>query len=127
MDQTIVAKLIEKAKLASETAYCPTSENPVGACVLTQNGMLFSGCNIELSSFAGSLGAMEVALSKAISEGATSIRMVVNYCDKEISFPTGAEREFMKEFAEKATIICATNGKFEQFQMRELLPFSMKN
>ena len=127
MDQSMVEKLIAKAKFASETAYCPNSEMPVGACVLTQNGMVFTGCNIEISSYAGSLGAIEVALSKAISEGATSIRMVVNYCGSALFFPTGCEREFMKEFTSNATIICATDGHYEQFQMRELLPFSLKN
>jgi len=127
MEQIMVDKLIAKARQASEKAYCPNSETPVGACVLTQNGMVFTGCNIEISAYAGSLGAMEVALSKAISEGATAIRMVVNFCERELVFPSGSEREFMKEFASNSTIICATDGRYEQFQMRELLPFSMKN
>ena len=125
MDQSVIEKLITKAKQASERAYCPNSETPVGACVLTQNGMVFTGCNIEISSYAGSLGAIEVALSKAISEGASSIRMVVNFCEKALVFPSGNEREFMKEFTQNATIVCATDGHFEQFQIRELLPFSI--
>ena len=127
MDQIMVEKLIEKAKQASERAYCPNSERPIGACLLTNSGMIFTGCNIEISSFAGSLGAIEVVISKAISEGANGIRMLVNYFESELYFPTGSEREFMKEFVDKTTIVCATKGHYEQFQMRELLPFSVKD
>lgn len=126
MEQVIIDKLIEKAKEAAEKAYCPCSETPVGACVLTQNGMIFTGCNIETTSLAGSLGAMEVAICKAISEGGTSIMAVANYCEHGISYPTGNERQFLREFTERANIICASKHKIEQFKIQELLPFSLR-
>ncbi len=126
MEQVVLEKLIEKAKSAAERAYCPNSENPVGACVLTQNGMIFTGCNIETTAPAGSLGAMEVAVVKAVSEGCSNILAVVNYCENSIVYPTGDEREFLREFTERAQIICATVDKTEQFTIQELLPFSFR-
>ena len=127
MDKIVVDKLIEKAKQAGERAYCPCSETPVGACVLTRSGMIFTGCNIETTALAGSLGAMEVAIAKAISEGETNIIAVANYCDDKMVFPTGNERQFLREFTERAEIICATSEKTETFKIQELLPFSMND
>lgn len=127
MEQVVIDKLIEKAREAAERAYCPCSERPVGACVLTKNGMIFTGCNIETTALSGSLGAMEVAICKAISEGGNSILAVANFCENELVFPTGNEREFMREFTERALIICATTNKIEQFKIQELLPFSLRD
>ena len=126
MEQVIIDKLVEKAKSAAEKAYCPTSETPIGACVLTQSGMIFTGCNIETTALAGSLGAMEVAVCKAVSEGCSAIIAVANYCESGLTFPTGNEREFLREFTERAVIICATKDKIEQFKIQELLPFSLR-
>ncbi len=125
MDKIVVDKLVEKAKQAGERAYCPCSEIPVGACVLTQSGMIFTGCNIETTALAGSLGAMEVAIAKAISEGENNILAVANYCASNIVYPTGNERQFLREFTERAIIICSTKDKIEQFKIQELLPFSI--
>ena len=126
MEQVIIDKLIEKAKSAAEKAYCPTSETPIGARVLTQSGMIFTGCNIETTALAGSLGAMDVAVCKAVSEGCSAIIAVANYCESGLTFPTGNEREFVREFTERAVIICATKDKIEQFKIQELLPFSLR-
>lgn len=126
MDKVVIDKLVEKAKQAGERAYCPCSEMPVGACVLTQSGMIFTGCNIETIALAGSLGALEVAIAKSISEGENNIIAVASYCASKIVYPTGNERQFLREFTERAVIICATKDKIEQFKIQELLPFSMK-
>lgn len=127
MDKIVIDKLIEKAKQAGERAYCPCSEMPVGACVLTRSGMIFTGCNIETTALAGSIGAMEVAIAKAISEGESNIIAIASYCSEKMVFPTGNERQFLREFTERAEIICATQDRIETFKIQELLPFSMSD
>lgn len=63
-------KLIEAAREASNLAYCPYSSYPVGAAVLTFDGVIYSGCNVENCSFTQTIHAEQTALVKAISEGA---------------------------------------------------------
>lgn len=127
MEQNIIQKLITKAKEAGERAYCPYTETPVGACVLTQNGMIFTGCNIENITLGNSFGAMEVAVCKAISEGGNNIMAVAIYCDKKLTFPSGSERQFLREFGARSTVICASKNEVQEFTIQELLPFAVTN
>ena len=90
MDKLAYQRLIDKAREFAENAYCPYSDTPIGACVLTQNGMIYGGCNIELCSLDGSLGAVEVAVSKAVSEGAPQIMAIAIYSQDIMPYPTGS-------------------------------------
>jgi len=124
MDKQTVGKLIEQAKKFSEFAYCPYSDTPIGACVLTQNGMLFGGCNIENVSLSNSLGAIEVAVCKAVSEGCFNIMAVAVYNENMMPFPTGTERQILREFSSVAQVIISNGkGEIEELNMQELLPF----
>ncbi len=127
MEQDIISKLVKKAKEAGERAYCPYSETPVGACVLTQNGMVFCGCNIENITLTDSIGAVQVAVAKAISEGGNNIMAVAIYCDKRLVFPSGSERQFLREFGARSTIICASREEVQEFTIQELLPYAITN
>ncbi len=124
MDKLAYNKLIEKAREFSQFAYCPYSDTPIGACVLTQNGMLYGGCNIELVTLNNSLGAVEVAVSKAVSEGASQIMAVAIYSDNTMPYPSGAERQLLKEFNNRTQIIVASKDNIEQLNIQELLPYS---
>ena len=124
MDKLAYERLVEKAKDFAENAYCPYSDNPIGACVLTQNGMIYGGCNIELCTLTGSLGAVEVAISKAVSEGTSQIMAIAIYSQDFMPYPTGAERQLIKEFNNRTQIIVATQDKTEQLDAQELLPYS---
>lgn len=124
MDKQTYDKLIEKAKNFAENAYCPYSGNPIGCCVLTQNGMIYGGCNIELVSLNNSLGAVEVAVSKAVSEGASQIMAIAIYSEEIMPYPTGAERQLIKEFNNRTQIIVASSDNIEQLNIQELLPYS---
>ena len=124
MDKQAYDKLIEKAKFFAQNAYCPYSDNPIGCCVLTQNGMIYGGCNIELVSLNNSLGAVEVAVSKAVSEGALQIMAVAIYSENIMPYPTGAERQLIKEFNNRTQVIVASKDEVEQLNIQELLPFS---
>ncbi len=61
--------LIQAALEARKHAYVPYSQMAVGAALLTETGVVFSGCNIENASYSPTLCAERVALAKAISEG----------------------------------------------------------
>jgi len=63
-------KLIEAAKEASKLAYCPYSSYPVGAAILTFDGVIYSGCNVENCSLTQTIHAEQTALVRAIADGA---------------------------------------------------------
>ena len=127
MDNMAYNKLIDKAREFAEYAYCPYSSTPIGACVLTQNGMLYGGCNIELVSLSGSLGAVEVAVSKAVSEGASQIMAIAVYSENMMPYLTGNERQLIKEFNNRTQIIIASKDNVEQLNIQELLPYYREN
>lgn len=127
MEKEIVDKLVAKAREASERAYCPYTETPVGACVLTKNGMVFTGCNIENITLGNTLGALEVAVCKAVSEGGNIILAGVIYCDQKMVYPSGSERQFLREFGSRSTVICVSGDQMQEFSIQELLPFAFTN
>ncbi len=127
MEKEILDKLIAKAREASERAYCPYTENPVGACVLTKNGMVFTGCNIENITLSDTVGALSVAVCKAISEGGNNIIAVVIYCKAKLVFPSGSERQFLREFGSRSSVICASDSEVQEFTIQELLPYAVSN
>lgn len=124
MDKLAYQRLIEKAKDFAENAYCPYSGTPIGACVLAQNGMIYGGCNIEVCTLSESLGAVEVAVAKAVSEGCSQIMAIAVYSEDIMPYPTGAERQLIKEFNVRTQIIVANRDNVEQLSVQELMPFS---
>lgn len=67
-DEKII-DLIERAKAASEAAYCPYSNYRVGAAVFTFDNRVYSGCNVENAAFSQTIHAEENAMSQAIADG----------------------------------------------------------
>ena len=61
--------LIKRALEAQKKAYVPYSKFRVGSAVLTEDGSIYTGCNIEISSYSPTLCAERTAIFKAISEG----------------------------------------------------------
>ena len=79
MTETPWQALAEAAKAACAKAYCPYSEFPVGAAVLTADGAIASGCNVENASFGSDVCAERNAIFRAVADGATSIVALVLY------------------------------------------------
>ena len=95
--------LIETAKKARENSYSPYSNYKVGCALLTKNGKIFSGCNIENDGLM-SICAERVAFTKAISEGEKEFECILVLGGKEESqytSPCGYCRQFMSEFCDK--------------------------
>jgi len=117
-------KLINEAEKARKRAYTPYSKFKVGAAVLSVDGKIFTGCNIENASFGLTLCAERVAIFKAISEGSTKFEAiaVVGDTDKPCS-PCGACRQVISEFGEDIPLIMANlKGDIKIKKIKELLP-----
>jgi cytidine deaminase len=124
----IVDSLLLNAKIARDKAYAPYSHYSVGAALLTERNNIYSGCNIENSSFGATICAERVAIVKAISEeGNTLITHMLVYA-KDPS-PCGICRQFLSNFCSESTIIILSNtnntDKFVTF--KELFPYPFVN
>lgn len=96
--------LVDKAWAASQRAYCPYSNFPVGAAVLATNEStgerrIFSGCNVECASYGGTVCAERVACFDAVNNGFRRIEMVAVVCAKSPGgSPCGFCRQVLREF-----------------------------
>jgi cytidine deaminase len=119
-------ELIRKANEAREQAYAPYSRYQVGAAVLTADGQVFTGCNIENAAFPSSLCAERVAIFKAVSEGHRQLRAIAVVTSNGGS-PCGGCRQVMREFGGKQLTVLIADGSgtlLEEFTLDELLPRS---
>jgi cytidine deaminase len=116
--------LIEAAKRAREKAYVPYSTFPVGAALITEDGTLFTGCNIENASFGLTNCAERTAIFKAVSEGHRKFTAIAVVADtSEACSPCGACRQVMSEFGPDARVILTNlRGHTLVTTVRELLP-----
>jgi cytidine deaminase len=93
------ALLVKAAREAAAQAYCPYSEYPVGAAVLTEDGQIYTGCNVENVSYGLSNCAERTALFKAISAGCRRFAaLAVAGGARQAAAPCGACRQVMAEF-----------------------------
>ncbi len=77
------AMLFEEAKAASENTYSPYSQFAVGAAVLTADGLVFRGTNVESGSYGVTICAERVAVANAISAGKHDIRAIAVYANTD--------------------------------------------
>ena len=117
----------KKAIQAMENSYSPYSNRQVGAAIKLTNGHEYTGCNIENSSFGGTVCAERVAVWKAVSEegGDIQIAEVVVATDASPPWsPCGLCRQVINEFASKTCKIHLVNkdGEHQSFMHKELLP-----
>ena len=123
-------ELVEKAREVREKAYAPFSNFKVGAAVETDEGEIFTGCNVESASYGLTVCAERVAIWKAVSEGKKKFRRIAVVADtEELTPPCGVCRQIIWEFCGDVPVIFANlKGNVETVQMKELLPraFDMK-
>ncbi len=122
-------ELVDMAYEAMEFSYSPYSGFSVGAALLTEEGTVYKGCNIENSSYGGTVCAERTAIFKAVSEGHKSFKKlaIVSKTHKE-TFPCGICRQVMSEFMDDDAVIILDkgNGESTEYSLSELLPHSFK-
>lgn len=128
-----IQTLIQRAMEAREKAYVPYSNFMVGAALLTADGKIYTGCNIESVSYSPTTCAERTALVKAVSEGErkfTAIAVVGGHADGSIkaeadgySAPCGVCRQFLYEFGKDILVIVAKSlEEYYVHPLSELLP-----
>ena len=121
--------LMNRAKEASKMSYSPFSRFAVGAAVLAKRGTIYSGCNVENSSFGMTICAERCAIFKAISEGEKEILAVAIYSpNADDCNPCGACRQVMYEFQgdEEIDVITENMGELVIRKLGVYLPFGFK-
>lgn len=124
-------ELIDIALEARQMAYTPYSHHKVGAALLTKDGRVYRGCNIESASYTPSNCAERTAFFKAVSEGERefeAIAIVGGFEDSPVlrlCAPCGVCRQVMMEFCDPETfeiILCDEKNELHTYKLEELLP-----
>ena len=123
-------KLAEEAYAAMKHAYAPYSHFRVGAALLTKEGKIFTGCNIENASYGATNCAERTAFFKAVSEGEREFEAICIVGGKEgivteYTAPCGVCRQVMMEFCDPKTfqiILASGPEQYRIFTLEELLP-----
>ena len=115
-------KLITAACEARGNAYAPYSHYAVGAAVLTEDGRLFTGVNVENASYGLTICAERTAVYKMVSEGAQPI-VAVAICTQNGGSPCGACRQVLSEFAGDIPVwLSDAQGNIRSTTLHALLP-----
>ena len=116
--------LYKIALKAKELAYAPYSGFKVGAAVLADDGTVYTGCNIENSSYGATVCAERTAIFKAVSEGRINIvKLAIASDTLDITYPCGICRQVISEFMPQGEIITGNNEGIKVFKVSELMPY----
>lgn len=121
MDYTLLAS---RASAAKRNSYSPYSRFRVGAAVLTADGQIYAGCNVENSSYGLTVCAERTALFKAVSEGESAFTAIAIASDEDtFTPPCGACRQVIYELAGNIDVVLTKkDGSYRTKKMLELLP-----
>ena len=118
-------EMLQLAAAAREEAYAPYSGYRVGACIESEEGLLFAGCNVENASYPEGSCAETGALAAMVAAGQRRVRHLVLTADGErLCTPCGGCRQLLSEFAGPDTpvIIYGDDGLRARLTLGELLP-----
>ena len=120
-------ELFLMAKEALKYAYTPFSHFNVGAALLAKDGRVFTGCNVENSSFGATICAERTACTKAVSEGAREFVKIAIASDGGTAWPCGICRQFLYEFAPNLSVITGVDEEhLEEAKLNEILDFGFR-
>lgn len=125
-------ELIEAALEARSLAYAPYSHYTVGAALLTADGKIYQGGNIENASYGATNCAERTAFFKAVSNGERRFRAIAVAGGREgelpetYAYPCGICRQVMAEFCDKEFVVIAARNQddYVQCRLEEILPFA---
>lgn len=132
-DENLIRELIAKADEARSRSYAPYSNYAVGAALLTRDGRIITGCNMENAAFGPGICAERCAVYKAVSEGCREFEAIavagspVGEPISQYASPCGVCRQVMREFADPGSftvIVAGPDGRYRINTLEELLPDS---
>ncbi len=123
----VIEQLRQMAIQASHKAYSPYSKALVGSALITTDGQLYSGCNVENSSFGATVCAERVAIFKAVSEKEMRVAKIYVYTSAGWP-PCGICRQVLSEFAdpELEVIIGDKSGTIKTMSFKDLMPLAFE-
>ena len=122
-------ELVDRAISMKQKAYVPYSNFHVGAALMTEDGSVFTGCNVENAAYGVCICGEQTAVVKAVSEGHQKFNAIAIAGDSDgPCLPCGACRQVLSEFSEPdMPIFCAgKDGAYERYTLGELLAHSFK-
>lgn len=131
MNDSLKRKLAEAALDARSTAYAPYSHYTVGAALLTQEGEIICGGNIENASYGAANCAERTAIFKAVSEGKRNFTAIAiaggmeGAAPVDYAYPCGICRQVMQEFAGETFMVLVVKSPADtrEYELKELLPY----
>ena len=124
-------ELMKLAEEARANSYCPYSHFAVGAALLTRDGKVYTGCNVENASYTPTNCAERTAVFKAVSEGEREFAAIAVIGAPEgekgkFCAPCGVCRQVLREFCEPKSfrVILGTTDEVQSYALAELLPAS---
>ena len=124
--------LVKEALEARKKAYTPYSKFKVGAALLTKDGNIVRGCNIENAAYSPTNCAERTAIFKAVSEGVMDFKAIAivggNESETDVlsdyAYPCGVCRQVMREFCESdfEVIVGKSVNEYKVFRLDEILP-----
>jgi cytidine deaminase len=118
-------ELIKSSIKAKRNSYSPYSKFKVGAAILTEQGKIFTGANVECASYSLTICAERVAAVKAISSGESKFTYIAIATNKkQIAFPCGACLQFLTEFSSSdlKVILVKSAREYKILDLKDLLP-----
>lgn len=116
-------ELYRKAREAMQLAYAPYSKFLVGAALLTKSGEIYTGVNVENSSYGATICAERTALVKAVSEGHVTFEAIAIASSSGDAWPCGICRQFIFEFGDSIKVITGIDeDHLLTYGIDELLP-----
>ena len=122
-----IKELIRSATKARKFSRAKYSDFSVGAAILTRDGEVITGCNVESSSFGLTICAERVALTKALSEGKSNFTHIAvigpneDYCP-----PCGACRQLLYDYAPEIEVILSKTDDIKIISLKDLLPLAFE-
>ena len=128
LTQQEIDRLLDLAEEARDHSYAPYSKYHVGAALLTADGQVYQGCNIENAAFTPTNCAERTAFFKAVYDGHRAFKAIaIIATGEEMGFPCGVCRQVMAEFCDRDFIIVTANRdrtKVDVSDFETLLPHS---
>ena len=122
-------ELMDHAIAMKKRAYVPYSNFPVGSALLTEDGSVITGCNVENAAYGVCICAEQTAIVKAVSEGHRKFKAIaVSGNSEDYCLPCGACRQVMSEFApDDLPVLCArADGEFASYTLGQLLAHAFR-